>query len=76
MPEFVSAYADDESNAVVTVSKAFAEGAGLKTLKESATDRHGRPLPHREGNRTSATTAAKNTPTGGASASKPEEGTK
>lgn len=75
MPEFVSAYSDDTGNTVVSVSTEFAESAGLHTLKESAVDRRGRPLPPREGHRTSASTAA-STPTGGKSASKPEEGSK
>lgn len=70
---FVSAYLDDDSNVVVSVSADFAKSAGLKTLKEPALGRNGLPLRPREGNRTSAKKAA-NTPTGGQSASKPEEG--
>jgi hypothetical protein len=75
MTKFVSAYSDDASNTVVSVSEAFAKSAGLKTLKEPATDKRGRPLPPREGHRTSATTAA-NTTNGGKAASKPEEASK
>lgn len=75
MPEFVSAYTDDETNTVVTVSKAFAEGAGLTTLKsDPPLDSTGRPRGPREGNRKSAT-AAKST-TGGSAASKSEETSK
>lgn len=77
MPEYVSAYTDDESNTVVTVTKGYAEARGLKTLKsDDPLDRRGRPRGPREGNRTSATTAAKSTTTGGSPASKPEEGSK
>lgn len=80
MPEFVSAYQGDEGNTVVSVTKEYAEAAGLKTLKQPATDRRGRPLAPREGNRTSATTttstAAAKTTNGGEAASKPEEASK
>lgn len=76
MPEYVSAYTDDESNTLVTVTKEYAEARGLKTLKSDAPlDRLGRQRGPREGNRTSANPAAKST-TGGSPASKPEEGSK
>lgn len=75
MPEFVSAYTGDDGNTVVSVTREFAESTGLKTLKDPAVDRLGRPLGPREGNRTSAKKAASTTTTsGGASASQPEEG--
>lgn len=76
MPEFVSVYQGDEGNTIVTVSRAFAEARGLKVLKsDEPLDSRGRPRGPREGNRTSATTAAKST-TGGSAASKPEEASK
>ena len=75
MPEFVSAYADDDGNTVVSVPAGFAKAAGLHTLKEPATDANGRPLGPREGHRTSATKAADPSKhsKGGSAASKPEE---
>lgn len=76
MTTFVSAYQGEESNTVVSVPEAFAEGAGLKTLKEPATDRRGNPLPPREGHRTSVKPTANTTTTGGKAASKPEEASK
>ena len=76
MAEFISAYTDDETNTVVTVSKDFADGAGLQTLKnDEPLDSRGRPRAPREGNRTSVKATAKNT-TGGDAASKPEEASK
>jgi hypothetical protein len=75
MPEFVRAYSGDDTNTLVTVSAAFAENAGLRTVKDDATDKRGRPLPPSKGYRTSArSTAAKNT-SGGEAASTAEEAT-
>lgn len=78
MSEFVRAYSSDDGNTLVTVSKEFAENAGLHTVKDDPTDLHGRPLPPSEGYRkTSATTAAKSTTTsGGTAASNAEEATR
>lgn len=73
MPEFVSAYQGDDSNVVVTVSRDFAEGAGLTTLKSDPPLDGGRPRGPREGNRKSAPAA---TTTGGSAASKSEETSK
>lgn len=72
---FVRAYTSEEGNTLVTVSEAFAKNAGLHTVKDDATDVHGRPLPPSEGYRkSSAKSAAKNHPTdGGAAASNAEE---
>lgn len=71
---FVRAYTSDDGNTLVTVSEAFAEGAGLHTVKDDALDVHGRPLPASEGyrNKTTAKSAAKNTTGGGNAASKKE----
>lgn len=76
MTEFVRAYTGDGGNTLVTVSKAFAENAGLHTVKDDPTDVHGRPLPPAEGYRrkTSAKSAGDaSTNDGGSSASTPEE---
>lgn len=71
---FVRAYSDDDGNTLVTVPEAFAENAGLHTVKDDPTDIHGRPLPPSKGYRkASASPAAKNTTNGGSSASTSEE---
>lgn len=61
MPEFVSAYQGDEGNTVVTVTKEFAESAGLTVLKQDPLDVNGRPLGPREGNRSGSAPPAKKT---------------
>lgn len=78
MPPLVSAYTDDGTNVVVSVSAAFAKSRDLKTLKsDDPVDRLGRPRGPREGNRTSVTpTVTAKTTNGGSPASKPEEGSK
>lgn len=75
---FVSAYSDDNSNTVVTVSEAHAKASGLTVLKsDPPLDKRGRPRGPREGNRTSVKKAAEPTTTGGTTASKkPEEASK
>lgn len=78
MSEFVSAYTDDASNTVVSVSEAFAKAQGLKTLKsDPAVDRVGRVRGPREGNRTSvASPASATTTNGGSAASQSKEDSK
>ena len=79
MTEFVRAYTDDSGNTLVTVSKAFAENAGLHTVKDTPTDVHGRPLPAAEGYRRSKSSGAsasekqETSPGGGNAASSNEE---
>lgn len=77
MPKYVSAYSDDSSNTVVTVSEGFAKARNLTTLKsDPPTDANGRPRGPREGNRNTKTTATKSaaasttSTTGGKAASK------
>lgn len=48
MSEFVSVLQGEGSSTVVTVSKEYAEGAGLEILDQPAVDRRGVPLGARE----------------------------